>query len=119
MLQIDGLDDLLAHPACGASWEGLVLENVIAALPGWQPSFYRTADGAEIDLVLERGRRRLAVECKASTAPVVSRGFWAVLEDLGIDEAWVVAPVSAPYPLRAGVTVTPLRALLDRLAAQE
>ena len=119
LLHIDRLEDLLAHPVCGASWEGLVLENIVASLPGWQPSFYRTANGAEVDLVLERGRRRLAVECKASTAPVVSRGFWNALDDLGVDEAWVVAPVAEAYPLREGVTVTPLRTLLDHLAARE
>jgi predicted AAA+ superfamily ATPase len=115
LLQIDSLDDVLAHPVCGASWEGLVIENVIAALPGWQPSFYRTAAGAEIDLVLERGQRRIAVECKASTAPAVSRGFWSALDDLAIDEAWVIAPVAEPYPLRQGVTVAPLTAFLNRL----
>ena len=114
LLQIDTLDDLLAHPVCGESWEGLVIENIIATLPGWQPSFYRTTNGAEIDLILERGRRRLAVECKASTAPAVSRGFWTALDDLGIDEAWIIAPVSEPYPLRAGVTVAPLQAFLAR-----
>lgn len=116
LLQIDRLDDLLAHPGCGASWEGLVIENVIASLPGWQPSFYRTADGAEIDLVLERGRRRIAIECKASTAPVVSKGFWSTLDDLEIEEAWVVAPVEGSYPLREGVQVTSLRGLLQHLA---
>lgn len=115
LLQIDHLDDLLAHPGCGESWEGLVIENVIATLPRWQPSFYRTAAGAEIDLVLERGQRRLAIECKASTAPTVSRGFWSALEDLEIEEAWIVAPVTEPYPLRPGVTVAPLRVLLERL----
>jgi hypothetical protein len=115
LLQIDSLDDVLAHPVCGASWEGLVIENVIAALPGWQPSFYRTAAGAEIDLVLERGQRRIAVECKASTAPAVSRGFWTALDDLAIDEAWVIAPVAEPYPLRQGVSVAPLTAFLARL----
>ncbi|MFL6293197.1 MAG: ATP-binding protein, partial [Thermoanaerobaculia bacterium] len=57
LLQIDSLDDVLAHPVCGTSWEGLVIENVIASLPGWQPSFYRTSAGAEIDLILERGQR--------------------------------------------------------------
>jgi predicted AAA+ superfamily ATPase len=117
LLQIDSLDDVLAHPVCGASWEGLVIENVIAALPGWQPSFYRTSDGAEIDLVLERSRRRIAVECKASTVPTVSRGFWSALDDLGIDEAWVIAPVAEPYPLRPGVTVAPLTAILRHAAA--
>jgi len=119
LLQIDALDDLLAHPVCGPSWEGLVIENLVATLPEWQPSFYRTVEGAEIDLVLERGRRRLAFECKASTAPAVSRGFWTALEDLGIGEAWVVAPVTEPYPIREGVMVTPLRALLDLLGSRE
>ena len=98
---------------------GLVIENVIATLPGWQPGFYRTSAGAEVDLILERGRRRIAVECKASTVPTVSRGFWTALEDLGIDEAWVVAPVAEPYPLRKGVTVAPLRMLLDHLSRGE
>jgi predicted AAA+ superfamily ATPase len=115
LLQVDSLDDVLAHPVCGTSWEGLVIENVIASLPGWQPSFYRTSAGAEIDLILERGQRRIAVECKASTAPVVSRGFWSALDDLAIDEAWVIAPVAEPYPLRRGVTVAPLTAFLNRL----
>ncbi len=117
LLQIDTLDGVLAHPVCGASWEGLVIENVIAALPGWQAGFYRTAAGAEIDLVLERGQRRIAVECKASTVPTVSRGFWSALDDLAVDEAWIVAPVSAAYPLREGVTVAPLAALLERAAS--
>lgn len=92
-----------------------MIENVIAALPDWQCGFYRTAAGAEVDLILERGRRRIAVECKVSTAPTVSRGFWSALDDLAVDEAWVVAPVAEPYPLREGVTVAPLRALLEAL----
>ncbi|HWM90710.1 MAG TPA: ATP-binding protein [Thermoanaerobaculia bacterium] len=116
LLQIDSLDNVLAHPVCGTSWEGLVIENVIAALPGWQAGFYRTSDGAEIDLILERGRRRIAVECKASTAPAVSRGFWSALDDLDIEEAWVVAPVAEVYPIRERVRVTPLRALVDHVA---
>ena len=114
LLGIETQDDLLGHPCRGASWEGFVLENVLAALPGWTASFYRTAAGAELDLVLERGQRRVAVECKASTSPVVSRGFWSALEDLGIDEAYVVAPVAASYPLGKGATVLPLGDLLAR-----
>lgn len=108
LLEIDDIESVLAHPACGESWEGLVIENVVATRPDWQPSFYRTADGAEIDLVLSRGNRRIAIECKASSAPTVSRGFWTALEDLKVDEAWILAPVQEPYPLRGGVTVSPL-----------
>ena len=97
LLRIDRFDDLLGHPALGASWEAIVLENVIAALPGWDAFFYRTAAGAEIDLILTRGERKLAVECKASAAPQVSRGFWTGMEDLGIETAWVIAPIRDAY----------------------
>jgi uncharacterized protein len=113
LLEIPDQDELLGHPAFGASWEGLVIDNVIAALPGWRPSFYRTSAGAEVDLVLSRGRRRLAVECKASAAPDVSRGFWSALADASVDEAWVIAPVKEPYPLRDGVWVSPLAHFLS------
>jgi len=113
LLEVGTHDQLLGHPGRGASWEGLVIEQVVAALPGWRPSFYRTRAGAEIDLVLDYGRRRVAVECKVSTAPKPSRGFWTALDDLGTDEAYVVAPVDESYPLAPGVVVIPPGELLD------
>lgn len=106
MLRIDGFDDLLGHPALGSSWETLVLENIIACLPGWDAFFYRTAAGAEIDLILTRGGKKLAVECKASAAPQVSRGFWNGIADLGIEKAWVIAPVHDAYPIAKNVWVS-------------
>ena len=119
LLEISSTDDLLGHPALGASWEGLVIENAIAALPRWRPSFYRTSHQAEIDLVLSRGQRRIAIECKASAAPKVSRGFWGALEDIEAAEAWVVAPVDEPYPLREGVWVAPLGYFLERVGSPQ
>jgi hypothetical protein len=50
-------------------------------------------NGAEIDLVLTKGKRQIAVECKASSAPEVGKGFWSALKDLGIKKAWIGAPV--------------------------
>lgn len=114
LLEIADGEELLGHPSRGESWEGLVIENVIAARPDWQPSFYRTAAGAEMDLILSRGQRRIAIECKASTAPAVSRGFWSAIEDVQPTEAWVIAPVSEPYPIREGVTVSSLEGFLAR-----
>jgi predicted AAA+ superfamily ATPase len=108
LLGIDSFDDLLAHPVLGASWETLVIENVITAMPGWEPFFYRTAAGAEIDLLLVRGRRKLAIECKSSAAPKISRGFWSSIEELGIEKAWVIAPVKDSYPIADNVMVSPL-----------
>jgi len=112
LLEVTTFDDLLGHPVVGASWEGLVIENVLAARPAWRGSFYRTAKGAELDLVLERGQQRIAIECKMSSAPKVTQGFWNALEDLGIGEAWIIAPVKESYPLGKGVTVMSLSEFL-------
>jgi len=113
LLEIGSLDALFGHPVLGASWEGLMIENVIAALPRWRPSFYRTSHGAEIDLIMSRGERHIAIECKASASPKVRRGFWSALDDTKIEEAWVLAPVDEMYPLKEGVRVAPLPAFLD------
>ncbi len=112
LLGIASHDDLLGHPSRGTSWEGLVIEHAVFAFEGWEPSFYRTRAGAELDLVLERGQRRIAVEAKVSSAPRPTRGFWTALEDLGITEAYVVAPVAEPYPLAPGAAVLPLGELM-------
>jgi hypothetical protein len=87
LLGINKADDLLGHPVYGASWEGFAMENILSQLPGWQSAFFRTSAGAEIDLVLTKGRKKIACEFKASTAPQVTRGFWNVLDDLKISEA--------------------------------
>lgn len=113
LLAIEDYDTLLAHPAMGASWEGLGIENVLVQRPGWRPAFVRTSNGAEIDLVLERGRAREVFEFKASKAPTPSRGFFELLDDLQPDRAWIVAPVAARYEYRAGVWVTGLGTLDD------
>lgn len=115
LLEIADEGELLGHPAYGESWEGFVIENVIAALPDWQPNFYRTAAGTEMDLVLARGRRRVAIECKASTTPTLSRGFWSAIEDLQPDATWIVAPVGSAYPLKKDVWVGPPAEVLERL----
>ena len=94
LLGIRDAEALSGHPAAGASWEGFVVEQVCARLPaGASVSFYRTAAGAELDLVVESGGRRIGIEAKLSSAPTVTRGFWQACEDVGVDEAWVVAPV--------------------------
>lgn len=117
LLELPSARALLGHPVYGASWEGFVIDNVLGVLGrGWRAGFYRTPDGAELDLVLERGGRRLAVECKASSAPAVTRGFWTALADLKIREAYVAAPVSASYPIGKGARVMPLPQLLAELS---
>ncbi|MDP1958079.1 MAG: DUF4143 domain-containing protein, partial [Rhodocyclaceae bacterium] len=106
LLGIHTLDDLHGHPVAGLSWEGFVIEQILAALPPLATAgFYRTAAGAELDLVVEHVGKRIGFEIKLSTAPTVSRGFWNACEDLGVDRAYVVAPVLEPYPLAENVEV--------------
>jgi len=77
LLRLATLDDLLGHPVAGGSWEGFVIESLLAAAPaGVDASFYRTSAGAEIDLVLTLpGDVRWAVEIKRGSAPRLERGF--------------------------------------------
>ena len=114
LLNLETFDDLMAHPVFGPSWETLVIENVLQRFSGWEASFYRTSNGSEIDLILVKGDKRIAVECKVSTAPKVTRGFFQAMKDLAIARAWVIAPVDHTYPLKDNLFVTSLTKFLER-----
>lgn len=117
LLGLDTLDDLLAHPITGASWEGFVIENLIAAAgPRRIPLFFRTEKGAEVDLLFERGGRvEMVIEIKRSTAPTVSRGFRVACEDLSPGAAYVVHSGSESWPMPGGVRAISLLELLQHL----
>ena len=119
LLGLGNLDDVLSHPVVGASWEGFVIENLIAASPlGTDAWFYRTRAGAEIDLVLNLPDRRLwAIEVKRSAAPRAVRGFELAANDLGAAERFVVHPGRESFPLSDTTTATPLVGLIERLEA--
>ena len=105
LLDIETYDQLLGHPVCGASWEGYALENILVENSRWRPSYIRTSNGAEIDLVLERGDRQVPFEFKVSKAPKASRGFFEIIDNLKAPKAWLVAPVDRMYDYKKGVTV--------------
>jgi uncharacterized protein len=119
LLELDSFDTLAGHPAYGHSFEGWVIENVVSSLSsGWRASFFRTARGVEIDLVLEKATRRIAIECKASTAPELESGFWSAREELALEQTLVVAPVREAYPIRDDILVVPPVEAVER-ATQE
>lgn len=108
LLGIVSLNDLAGHPIVGASWEGWVLEQIAQLLEAqWQLSFYRTASGAEIDIVAERGKRKIGFEIKFSSSPAPTKGFWLSMDDLKLERAFIVAPVENSYPLAPNVEVIP------------
>jgi uncharacterized protein len=121
LLGIETYDDLLGHPVVGLSWEGFVLENLLANAPlGCKPSFYRTAKGSEVDLILELGAKHgvWAVEIKHSMAPKLKRGFHLALEDLQPNRSFVVYPGEDRYTSANGIEViglAELAALLTEL----
>ncbi len=117
LLDIDSLHALLGHPVAGASWEGFVIENLIAAAGDRRtPYFYRTADGTEIDLLFERGGRiELAIEVKRTTAPTVSRGFRSACDTLRPRAMFVIHGGDDEWPMGGGVTAIGLRALMTSL----
>jgi len=121
LLGISNLEALLGHPVAGASWEGMVIETLISVLPhGATPSFYRTAAGAEIDLLLSfSGGELWAVEVKRSLAPKVQRGFHEACADLQPSRRFVVYGGTERYPLSEDIEVIGLRELAGLVAAME
>ncbi|MGJ0503192.1 MAG: ATP-binding protein [Methylocystis sp.] len=117
LLELETLDQLLGHPVVGPSWEGFVIETLIdAAGPRRAPMFYRTQDGAEIDLLFERaGKIEMALEIKRSTAPKVERGFFLACDDLQIERRFVVYSGQEGYPISHGATVLSLEEAVTRL----
>lgn len=119
LLGIRHVNDLLGHPSTGASWEGFVVEQIANHLPsGASLSFYRTIAGAEMDVVVELGQKRIGFEVKFSSAPKVTKGFWQAGQDLSLSAAYVVAPVREGWPLQGNasvISVTDIPQLLQNL----
>ena len=109
---------LAGHPVVGASWEGFVIETLLAVAP-WRTaaSFYRTAAGAEIDLVLELpGGTRWAVEIKRGLAPKLDKGFHRAREDLAPARCFVVHAGEDRYPIAEAVEAIGVREMAAVLA---
>ncbi len=116
LLGLKDREAVLGHPVAGPSWEGFVIECLLASAPsGARASFYRTSAGAEIDLVLETGGRRIAIEIKRSTAPRLTKGFHAACADIKPDLAFAVHAGTDRFALGQGVEAISLQALCDEL----
>lgn len=123
LLGIGNAHDLQGHPLSGYSWEGLVMNHIAAMLPltaGGHATlhFYRTAAGAEMDAVVDTGAERIGFEIKLCNAPRVTKGFWSAITDLKLSRAYVVAPVSASWPLADNAQVIPLHEVARVLGVQ-
>ena len=118
LLDIRDQEALLGHPVVGASWEGMLIENILDALPATvRPTFYRSAAGAEIDLVIEfSGRERWAVEIKRSLSnPGPSKGFYIGCEDIKATRQFVLYPGTERFKFDPKTEVMPLQTFLTDL----
>ena len=117
LLGLRDLDAVLGHPVTGGSWEGFVIENLLAAAPsGTSACFYRTAVGAEIDLVLDLPpKERWAIEIKRSSAPVLSKGFYLGCGDIKATRRMVVHAGEDTFGLGDGVEAVSLPGALAAL----
>jgi len=112
LLGISSARELALHPKVGASWEGYAVEEVIKALRPDAAYHWATHNGAEIDLLLLHGGRRIGIECKRSDAPTLTPSMRIALADLKLNELKVVYPGERSYRLAPDVEVVPLRTLV-------
>jgi predicted AAA+ superfamily ATPase len=112
LLGITSQHDLEHHPKVGASWEGYAVEEILKSMQPDDACFWATHNGAEIDLVLFKGGRRIGVECKRADAPTLTPSMRIALADLKLDELRVVYPGEKRYTLTERVEVVPLAQML-------
>jgi hypothetical protein len=105
--------ELLSHPKLGASWEGFIIEQILAGEPYDEAWFWATHQGAEIDLLLRRGDRLLGVECKRADAPKLTPSIRIAIEDLGLERVAVVYPGAKRYAVNDRVEAVPLHTLAE------
>lgn len=108
LLGIRSFGDLLAHPKCGASWEGFAVEQVLHRTAPSESYFWAVHSGAELDLLIFKEGRRIGFELKVSEAPKATRAMHMAIEDLRLDHLWIVYPGRHSFPLTETISAVPL-----------
>ncbi|MBI2706024.1 MAG: ATP-binding protein [Actinobacteria bacterium] len=108
LLGLDSMDALLGHPKVGASWEGLVVEQIAMLLDPTPLYFWGTHSGAELDLFFTRGGSNIGVEIKRTDAPRVTPSMRNAITDLGLEHLYVVYPGNERYPMAPGIEALPI-----------
>ena len=117
LLNIKNYNELLSHPVIGGSWEGFIIENILSITsPHINSYFYRTAEGAEIDLILEFSLTELwAIEIKRSSAPKIPKGFHIACEDIKATRKYVVYSGNDTFTIKNDITVISLFDLMSEI----
>jgi len=117
LLGIGNYDALLSNPVLGKSWEGFVMENIHSVLPRrTETYFYRTAAGAEIDLVIRMPSSEIwAVEIKHGVSPKLSKHYNETCADIGATRKYVIYGGDDTFPLGNDITMISLRKFMQEL----
>lgn len=117
LLGINSYDQLLSNPVLGKSWEGFVLENILSVLPSRAETyFYRTAAGAEIDLVIKMpSSDTWAVEIKHGIAPKIGKHYSQTCEDVGASHKYILYGGDDEFPVGNDVQVISLARFMKKL----
>jgi predicted AAA+ superfamily ATPase len=105
LLGLSTMQQLLGHPAVGASWEGFALEQILQLLRPTDAWFYATQSGAELDLLLQHNGRRLGFEFKYNESPRTTRSMRIALADLQLDHLWIICPGTVQTQLDEKISV--------------
>jgi hypothetical protein len=115
LLGVRGERELLAHPKCGASWEGYAIEEAIRAVEPDEVYTWATYQGAELDLLMLKHGRRLGIEAKRTDAPRLTRSMQIAQRDLALERIAVLYPGTRRYPLAERIEAVPLAAVAEGL----
>jgi predicted AAA+ superfamily ATPase len=112
LIGIKSFGNLIGHPVFGSVWEQIVLTNIRGWFPDLEIYHYRTSNGAEMDFVLKSGERIIAVECKTSLSPALSKGNHNSIADIAPVKTFVVTPGESGWPMAENIDAVSLDELL-------
>ncbi|MCL1968407.1 MAG: ATP-binding protein [Bacteroidetes bacterium] len=115
LLNIKSFQELSGHPSFGAIWEQIVLSNLKGIFPDSEIYYYRTTGGAEIDFIMKSNNQTIAIECKASFSPSLSKGNYIAIEDIVPDRTFIVTPSPDCWSMKEGIDVVSIEKLMYHL----
>ena len=117
VLGIENFDDISGHPAFGSLWETMILANLRGNFPGAEIYYYRTSNGAELDFILVKKSKVIAIECKTNTHPVLTKGNYISISDIKPVKTFIVAPVKEQWSHSEKITVASLNDTITEIGS--
>jgi uncharacterized protein len=118
LLYMQTFEQIIGNPVVGSLWEQIVLTNLKGHYQSARFYFYRTSAGAEMDFVMEYKNKIIAIECKSSLSPSLTKGAYNAIEDINPKITYIVAPVDKGWPVKPNIYVVSLKELIFNIENQ-